>query len=302
MYSPDLYQNDEVIEHPAKQETLTERYANQAVAFIKRNQGGPFFLYLPHTMPHTPLAASKAFRGRSPRGLYGDVIEEIDFGVGQIMDTLGRLGLSEKTLVVFTSDNGPWTTQKQDGGSPGLFSGAKGTTWEGGMRVPALFCQKGMIKAGSISLSVGSFIDIFPAFLSLAGGQIPNDRPIDGIDLSGALFCGKNPEGTTYYYQGAQLNAIRKGKWKLHTRYYDLNELVYDVLTSWIRPQTPLLFDLEADPSEKFDVAPDHPDIVQDLSTTAQEYEANIERLAKTRTSSDGSSVNGPPGRQSTRA
>jgi uncharacterized sulfatase len=125
MYSPDLYQNDEVIEHPAKQETLTERYTNQAVAFIERNQGGPFFLYLPHTMPHTPLAASEAFRGRSPRGLYGDVIEEIDFSVGQIMDTLGRLGLSEKTLVVFTSDNGPWTTQKQDGGARDSFLGPR---------------------------------------------------------------------------------------------------------------------------------------------------------------------------------
>jgi len=146
MYSPDLYHNDEVLEHPAEQDTLTKRYTEQAVSFIERNQDRPFFLYLPHTMPHTPLAASQEFRGKSPRGLYGDAIEEIDFGLGQVLDTLERLGLSEKTLVVFSSDNGPWTSQKQDGGSPGLFSGAKGNTWEGGMRVPGLFRWKGRIK------------------------------------------------------------------------------------------------------------------------------------------------------------
>lgn len=283
MYSPDLYHNDEVLEHPAEQDTLTKRYAQQAVSFIERNQDRPFFLYLPHTMPHTPLAASQAFRGKSPRGLYGDVIEEIDFGVGQILDTLERLGLSEKTLVVFSSDNGPWTSQKQDGGSPGLFSGAKGNTWEGGMRVPGLFRWEGRIKGGSRTLNVGSFIDIFPTFLGLAGGQTPTDRPIDGIDLSSVLFGNANPERTIYYYRGANLNAVRKGKWKLHLRYYDLNERRYDILNAWIQPQAPLLFDLEADPSEKFDLAGEHPDIVQDLSETASGYEAEIERLAENR-------------------
>jgi len=203
------------------------------------------------------------------------------FWPGPSLDTLERLGLSEKTLVVFSSDNGPWTSQKQDGGSPGLFSGAKGNTWEGGMRVPGLFRWKGRIKGGSRTLNVGSFIDIFPTFLGLAGGQTPNDRPIDGIDLSAVVFGNANPERTIYYYRGANLNAVRKGKWKLHLRYYDLNERRYDILNAWIQPQAPLLFDLEADPSEKFDLAGEYPDIVQDLSETASGYEAEIERLAE---------------------
>jgi arylsulfatase A-like enzyme len=281
MYSPDLYHDDEVIEHPANQDTLTKRYTQQAVSFIERNQDRPFFLYLPHTMPHTPLAASQEFRGKSPRGLYGDTIEEIDFSVGQVLDTLNGLGLSEKTLVIFSSDNGPWVSQKQDGGSSGLFSGAKGNTWEGGMRVPGLFRWKGTLKGGSRTLSVGSFIDIFPTFLALAGGQTPNDRPIDGTDLSAVLFGGESPERTIYYYRGARLSAVRKGKWKLHLRYYDLNERRYDILNAWIQPKVPLLFDLEADPSEKFDLASEHPDIAQDLLETARSYEAEIERLAE---------------------
>jgi len=149
------------------------------------------------------------------------------------------------------------------------------------MRVPGLFRWKGRIKGGSRTLNVGSFIDIFPTFLGLAGGQTPNDRPIDGIDLSAVLFGNANPERTIYYYRGANLNAVRKGKWKLHLRYYDLNERRYDILNAWIQPQAPLLFDLEADPSEKFDLAGEYPDIVQDLSETASGYEAEIERLAE---------------------
>ncbi len=162
MVNPDIYRNDENIEHPADQTTLTKRYTEEAIKFIERSKDQPFFVYLPYTFPHVPLYASDKFLDTSLRGLYGDVIEEIDWSVGQINAALNRLGLSENTLVMFTSDNGPWHTKNQNGGSAGLLRGAKGDTWEGGMREPFIARWPGHRPAGYISTGVGSVVDFFP--------------------------------------------------------------------------------------------------------------------------------------------
>ena len=279
MYSPDLWRNDKRIEHPTDQSTLTKRYTEEAIAFIEHFKDRPFFLYLPHTMPHVPLAASKEFRGTSERGLYGDVIEEIDWSTGQIIATLDRLGLSENTLVIFTSDNGPWTIKKQDGGSAGLLRGAKGDTWEGGMREPFIARWKGRLPAGEVCTEVGSVVDFFPTCIKLAGGIIPTDRPIDGIDLMPFVLEGKtSPERAIYYYAAEHLTAIRKGKWKLHFSYYDHSKGGYAIEKNWVTPKKSLLFDLEVDPSERFNLAGDYPDVVRELTEVAEQYKEEIRR------------------------
>jgi len=281
MLNPNLYMNDELIEQPAVQSTLTKRYTQEAISFMESSKDQPFFLYLPHTMPHVPLAASEEFLGISKRGLYGDVIEEIDWSTGQILDALDRLGLGEDTLVIFTSDNGPWTIKKQDGGSAGLLRGAKGDTWEGGMREPFIARWKGRLPAGVVCTEVGSVIDLFPTCVKLAGGAIPTDRPIDGTDLMPALEGKEFPERTIFYYGYNHLTAVRKGKWKLHFAYYDHSKGGYAKITNWVIPDTPLLFDLEADPSERFDLSKEHPEVVDELTQTAERYKEEISSNAE---------------------
>jgi len=276
MTNPDIYCNDEMIEHPSDQTTLTRRYTEEAVKFIKEHKDQPFFVYLPYTFPHIPLYASDKFLDTSLRGLFGDTIEELDWSVGKINETLEKLGLSENTLVIFTSDNGPWITQNQEGGSAGLLRGAKGDTWEGGMREPFIAKWPGQIPAGKMSTEVASVLDFFPTFVTLAGGKIPDDRPYDGVNMMPALEGKEMPERTIYYYSTYHLHAIRKGKWKLHFRYYDHSKGGYLVERNWVTPERPLLFDLHADPSEKYDVAERYPDIVKDLQEAAEKYKKEI--------------------------
>ena len=283
MKNPDLYRNDERIEFPADQSTLTRRYTEEAVRFIEQNKEQPFFVYLPYTFPHVPLYASDKFLGTSKRGLFGDVIEEIDWSVGQINGTLDRLGLSENTLVIFTSDNGPWHIMKQRGGTSGLLRGAKGDTWEGGMREPFIARLPGRIPAGTISMEAGSVLDFLPTCVTLAGGKVPDDRPIDGVDLMPVLEGKKGRERTIYYYSNDNLNAVRKGKWKLHFTYYDHSRGGYRNRKHWVTPEVPLLYDLHADPSERFDIAAEHPEIVRELTETAQRYKDEIERNGENR-------------------
>ena len=283
MKNPDLYRNDERIEFPADQSTLTRRYTEEAVRFIEQNKEQPFFVYLPYTFPHVPLFASDKFLDTSKRGLFGDVIEEIDWSVGQINGTLDKLGLSENTLVIFTSDNGPWHIMKQRGGTPGLLRGAKGDTWEGGMREPFIARLPGRIPAGTISMEVGSVLDFLPTCVTLAGGKVPDDRPIDGIDLMPVLEGKKGRERTIYYYSDDNLNAVRKGKWKLHFTYYDHSRGGYRNRKHWVTPEVPLLYDLHADPSERFDLAAEHPEIVRELTETARRYKDEIERNGENR-------------------
>jgi arylsulfatase A len=266
-----LMRNREVIERPAMQESITKRYAEEAVSFIKGNKAGPFFLYLAHSMPHVPLFRSKEFEGVSTAGLYGDVIEEIDWSVGQIVSTLRSEGIAEKTLVVFTSDNGPWLVFDTHGGSAGHLRGGKGSTWEGGMREPAIFWWPGKIEPGIVH-GLGSTLDLFPTACSLAGAKLPDDRTYDGVDLSAALLKGtKSPRDEMFYYWGSELWAVRKGDYKLH----------YVTKTEYVRQQPvrhdpPLLFHLGHDPSEKFDVAKKEPDVLNALKKLAVSHTASF--------------------------
>ncbi len=284
MNDPDIWRNDERIEHPTDQTTLTRRYTEEAIRFIESNRETPFFLYVPYTMPHVPLFASDKFRDTSRRGLFGDVIEEIDWSVGQINATLDRLGLSENTLVIFTSDNGPWMTQFQNGGTAGQLRGSKGDTWEGGMREPFAARWPGRIPAGTVSLEPGSTLDFFPTLVRLAGGTIPHDRPYDGTDLMPVLQGGPAPERTIYYYRGEHLRALRKGKWKIHFSYQENNYNDFDAEKSqvkWITPEQPLLFNLDEDPSERFNLASEYPQIVQELTQVAETYKQEIRQCGE---------------------
>ncbi len=283
MYNPDIFRNDERIEHPTDQTTLTKRYTEEAISFIEGSKDKPFFLYLPYSMPHVPIFASEKFLGTTRRGLYGDVIEEIDWSVGQILDTLKRLDLDTNTLVFFTSDNGPWITQNQNGGSSGLLRGAKGDTWEGGMREPTVAWWPGRLPAGQICTEVGSVLDFFPTFSALAGARMPEDRPFDGVNLMPAMEGKTAPERTIFYYFEHKLRAVRKGKWKLHFSFYDHDRGGYANPKHWMTPDRPLLFDLDNDPSERFDLAAQNPDIVRDLTGTARKYEEEIERNGENR-------------------
>ena len=171
-----LIENEKVVGHDPDQSQFTRLFTERAISFIERNQKRPFFLYLPHVMPHVPIFASEKFRGRSHRSLYGDVVEELDWSVGQIMDTLQRLGLNDRTLVIFTSDNGPWLIFNEHGGSAGLLRGGKGSTWEGGVRVPAIMRWPGHIPADVPTSAIASNIDLFTTILKLAGAEVPKDR------------------------------------------------------------------------------------------------------------------------------
>lgn len=283
MQPSELYDGESVIEAPVAQETLTARYTREALDFIEANRKQPFLLYLPYTFPHVPLHASEDFHGRSRAGLYGDVIAEIDWSVGQINDKLDALGLSENTLVVFTSDNGPWTIMKQDGGTTGLLRGGKGDTWEGGMRVPFAARWPGRIPAGTVSPEVASVLDFLPTMLRLAGGEIPGDRPVDGIDMLPALEGGSLPERTVHYHRGERLCALRRGKWKIHFRYFEPGQRNDFLADNWTPAEPPLLFDLETDPSERFDLAAERPEVVERLAREAADYKAELESRGENR-------------------
>ena len=200
-----LLRDKKEIERPANQYTITRRYTEEAVRFIKANQEKPFFIYLAHNLPHVPLFTSKEFNNVSLRGLYGDVIQEIDWSVGQVLNTLRDTGLAENTLVAFTSDNGPWLIFDQHGGSAGLLRGGKGSTWDGGMREPTLFWWPGKIQPGIVR-GIGSTLDMLPTCASLAGAKLPKDLVLDGYDISPALLgTGPSPREEMFFYRGEQV-------------------------------------------------------------------------------------------------
>lgn len=265
-----LLRGEQVIEEPAVQETLTERYTGEALRFLEQSRDRPFFLYLPYTFPHVPLHASGEFRGRSPRGLYGDVVEELDSSVGRILGKLRELGLDRRTVVFFSSDNGPWLSQEQLGGSAGLLREGKGTTWEGGMRVPGLAWWPGTIPAGGVSGALASAMDLFPTCLALAGLDPPRDRVIDGADLGPHLRGEDWSAGPFFYYRGSRLMAARKGPWKLHL----YTQPGSGGGASWHDP--PLLYHLEEDPSEKYNLARERPEVVAQLRAEMECHSAGL--------------------------
>jgi arylsulfatase A len=267
-----LMRNEQIIERPTDQTTITRRYAEEAVKFIKQQKDGPFFLYFAHTMPHVPLFTSKEFEGHSTRGLYGDVIEEIDWSVGQVLDALRDMKLEQNTIVFFTSDNGPWLIFNEHGGSAGLLNEGKGSTWEGGMREPAIVWWPGRIPAGTVSQELGTTMDIFTTSLTLAGADVPGDRIIDGVDLSPVLFgTGNSQRKTVFFYRGTRLMAVRQGPWKAHY----ITQPAY----GGGGPQEhdpPLLYQLEHDPSEKYDVSKQHPEVIAEIAEVVKEHRANL--------------------------
>lgn len=267
-----LYRNEELIECPADQTTLTRRYTEEAVRFIAGHKQGPFFVYLAHSFPHVPLFASDKFTGQSPRGLYGDVVEELDWSVGQVLDTLRREDLAGNTLVFFTSDNGPWLIQGATGGSAGLLRDGKGSTFEGGMRVPGIAWWPGNVPAGVVTHELACTMDLFATSLKLAGADLPKDRVIDGLDISPVLL-GKGPSARNafFYYRGTQLYAARKGPFKAHF----ITQAAYGP-DKPERHDPPLLYELHRDPSERFDVAAEHPDVLADIAAEAERHRATL--------------------------
>lgn len=258
-----LMQQDEVIEYPVDQSNLTQRYTEKTINFIKKNKENPFFIYLAHTMPHTPLSASKNFLGKSEGGLYGDAIEEIDWSMGQILNTLTSLGLDENTLVIFTSDNGPYPSDKGEGGSALPLRGYKFETLEGGMRVPMIAQWKGKIKAGSVTDQVASTMDFLPTIAYVTGAKI-SKKKIDGKNIWKLLSESKRAKSPYkkegfYYYKESTLEAVRKGDWKLR--------IVEDEVT---------LYNLKKDISESNNMADKYPKKVKKLREMMEAFDADL--------------------------
>jgi len=300
-----LVEDDRVVEYPVAQGTLTKRYTERALRFIESKRDEPFFLYLPHAMPHKPLAASEEFyTPDTPDDLYADVIHELDWSVGQILAKLQELNLDRKTLVIFTSDNGPsW------GGSTGGLRGMKSRSWEGGIRVPFIARWPGRIPAGLVSNEVVASIDIFPTFASLAGASLPSNRTIDGRDIFPLMTTpgARSPHEAIFAMVSGRLHIVRSGKWKLHVRApgpprgpknieryikTSFNPRKPDgttIIAPFEQPQPTqypgvltgdarkemMLFDLEADPSEQQDIADSHPDVVKRLKALFDEYDGD---------------------------
>ena len=267
-----LMQGDRVVERPVDHRTLTKRYTEAAVRFVRENTGRPFFLYLAHSLPHIPLARSAEFVGHSSAGMYGDVIEELDWSVGAVLDAVRAAGVERQTLVLFTSDNGPWLPFREHGGSAGPLRQGKGTTWEGGVRTPAIFWWPGTIRPGVVT-GIGSGLDLFATAAAIAGGGVPTDRPSDSIDLSPALkTSAPSPRNELFYYWDSELRAVRKGHYKAHF----ITSGAYDDGEPRLLHDPPLLFDLSADPGERFNVAAEHADMVADLVKTANAHRSAV--------------------------
>lgn len=267
-----LMRNSQIIERPVDHRTLTRRYTEEAVRFISANRARPFFLYLAHSLPHIPLATSDAFAGHGSGGLYGDVVEELDWSTGQVLDALRAAGIDQRTLVMFTSDNGPWLPFRTHGGSSGPLKEGKGTTWEGGVRTPAIFWWPGTVGPRVVT-ELGSGLDMLVTAAALAGVRVPGDRVLDGVDLSGVLRgSGSSPRETLFYYWDSELRAIRKGKYKAHF----ITSGAYGEGEPRRAHTPPLLFNLAEDPGERFNVAAAHPEIVADLIREAETHRRTV--------------------------
>jgi uncharacterized sulfatase len=296
-----LVHNEKVAAYPVVQGLLTRDYAQRALRFIEQNRERPFFLYLPHAMPHKPLAASEDFyTPQTPADLYADVIAELDWSVGRILARLKQLGLEENTLVIFTSDNGAWF-----GGSTGGLRGMKGSNWDGGIRVPMIARWPGRIPGGRTCREVAGVIDVFPTLVGLAGGKLPADRVIDGKDIFPLMSREgeRSPHEALFAMSGPELRTVRSGRWKLHVRAPAPGGAYLEDVSKWVDPRGPdgltliapfeqarpnqypgvrtgdpakpmMLFDLEADPSEQHDVAAQHPEVVARLKAHFDKLDA----------------------------
>jgi len=293
-----LYDGEKVIELDPDQSQFTRRFTERAVSFIEHNAGKPFFLYLPHVMPHVPIFASEKFKGRSQRGLYGDVIEELDWSVGEILATLDRLKLAERTLVIFLSDNGPWLSYGEHAGSAKPLREGKLTAFEGGVRVPCIVRWPGQVPAKRVSDEPFMAIDWLPTLTELTGGKSP-ERKIDGLSVKPLLFGepgAKSPHQALFFFAGDELHAVRNGDWKLHfphpylttagepgrggkpsnwgkTKPLSITQSSMEGIASRhgqrVEQLALSLFDLRADPGETKNVAAQHPDVVARIARLA---------------------------------
>jgi len=259
---------NEVDSFHVDQRYTTKVYTEKAVDFIDRHYQQPFYLYVAHNMPHVPIYASPAFEGSSEKGLYGDVIQEIDWSVGQILQKLEAENLLENTLVVFSSDNGPWLVMEDHGGSAGELREGKQYTFEGGMRVPTVAMWKGKIPAGTVYDDMALQMDWFPTFAALAGAKMPDDRPIDGEDIRPVLFGEGEREGDEYlFFDGANMECYRKGDWKLKLPYKGFAGAPWKKA---VPAHDTLLINLEEDPGERNNLAKAQPEKVQEMLENMQ--------------------------------
>lgn len=273
-----LLRNKEVVELNVDMSTLTQRYTDEAIAFIDHHQDEPFFLYLAHSMPHVKLAVSENFKGKSKGGLYGDVIEEIDYNIGRILAELKEKGLDDNTYVIFTSDNGPWWVKHENGGHAEPLRGAKTSAWDGGSRVPFIIRAPGKVPSGISSDLVTATIDLLPTIAHIAGVKKPSDRVIDGLDISDIIH-GKSKELNRpyFYYQHQELRAVRLGKWKLQLAHPTAGRTVLN--KKWLNHIAPedrvffdhnALFNLDTDISETTNLANENPAVVAELLDLAK--------------------------------
>ena len=301
-FYPDLplIEGDSVVKLDPDQSLLTSMYTERAVKFVERSREKPFFLYLAHSMPHVPLFVSTRFKGKTTQGLYGDVIAEIDWSVGQVLDAVKRSRLDDNTLVIFTSDNGPWMSYGNHAGSAGTFRESKGTAFEGGVRVPFVARWPGHIPKGVVSALPAMTIDLLPTLAERVGAPLPRDRQIDGRDMWAVLSDARQaqaPHDAMYFYWGTELHAVRSGRWKLHLRhpYQSLEQAGNDGAPGkYTTKQIELsLFDLETDPGETTNVADRHADILEHLMRVVERARDDLGDSLTNRT---GKNVR-PPGR-----
>ncbi|MFM7180584.1 MAG: sulfatase [Verrucomicrobiales bacterium] len=273
-----LVRDDKVAEllTDERQSLLVEQYTDEAVRFITTNKDKPFFLYLPHTAIHTPIHPGEKFRGKSSNGNVGDWIEEVDWSTGKILETLKTLGIAENTLVVFTSDNGPWLIKEKDSGSSGPLRGGKGSTWEGGVRVPTIAWWPGKVPAAKAVDAVAGTIDLLPTIVTLAGGTVPATPVIDGRDLSPLLFgkTTESPRGVHYYFSRYDVQAVREGPWKLALT--PQNFSMGMPIPDDAKTNEPRLYNLNDDIGETKNVAAAHPEIVAKLTALAAKMTQEI--------------------------
>jgi arylsulfatase A len=261
-----------------KQDRIEQIYTDEAVKFIHGHKDAPFFLYLAHTAVHVPLHPGHAFRGKSKNGTYGDWVEEMDASTGRVLDALHDTNLATNTLIVFTSDNGPWLVQGRDGGSAGPLRGGKGGTYEGGMREPTIAWWPGHIAAGTSSDAVTGEIDLLPTFVKLAGGTVPTDRKIDGVDILPLLLgrTKESPRGVQYYFDHNELQGVREGPWKLAIAPQREENLPLGQTQMKSQPPFPKLYNLETDLGERTDVAAQHPDVLAKLQVLVAVMDADL--------------------------
>lgn len=265
-----LYRDSKLLETEPDQDLLTKRFTTEVTDLISKNKNKPFFIYYASPFPHVPLHASPDFAGKSKRGLYGDVVEELDWSVGQILNKLRELKLDNNTFVVFLSDNGPWLMKSlidENGGSSGLLYEAKASTYEGGMRVPAIAWMPGTVKP-QISSAIATSMDLYPTILKWAGADAPANTQLDGNNISDIL-TGKSDKVTdiVYYYDANNLYAIRKGAYKAH---FKTNPSYSQTPAAEHNP--PLLYNLEHDPSEKFEIGSKHPQVIEELTAAYKKH------------------------------